>query len=213
MAKGKTLRGLSAKEVAIGDSIGIAKELRGVSDRSAAIVLASMVERDLEQLIVQVLPKKEDEKAIAKLQERDGALNSFFGKIHLGYALGLYDEKTRDNLDTIRQIRNAFAHTAQGISFETQEIREAVDGLHGSETEGEPFESFSEQRRKFMSVCGLFVTMVRFKPIGKKLGAMAAITNAIQPHLSADKNLPDLVEKLSKAVEAIKALERKHRSE
>lgn len=213
MAKGNSLKPLNRRKVVDRDLAGIVKELRGVSDRSAAIVLGSLVERELEQLIIQALPKKEDHKAIAKLQERDGALSSFFGKIHLGYALDLYDEKTRDNLDAIRQVGNTFARTAQEITFETQEIRAAVARLHKSQlVDGSDLKILSEHRRKFTAACGQFMATIRLRPVDKKLEIMTDDIGPAQPRLSKDTLPPDLVEKLSNAVEAIKALDDKQRS-
>ena len=44
-------------------------------------------------------------------------------------ALGLYDEGTRDNLDIIRVVRNAFAHTAVQLTFETPQMAAEVEKL------------------------------------------------------------------------------------
>jgi hypothetical protein len=150
------------KKVEISDIAGMLKEVREVSDRGAAIVLTSWVERELEQWIVAILPRH-DEKTVEKLQGRDGALNSFYGKIHLGYALGLYDETTRENLDTIRRIRNAFAHTPQAIDFETDEVRKEVKKLKAMDSPDPDLTAVSEHRRKFMIVCRMLVVGFRFE--------------------------------------------------
>lgn len=156
--KRRSLRDLSASPVEITDWDEILEEVHQTSDRTAAIVLASWVERSLEQSIVKMLPRHDDE-LVSKLLERDGALGSFYAKIHLGFALGLYDESVVENLDIIRKVRNAFAHAAIAIHFETQEIIDQVTKLHVT-VRATPRELmlFSEYRRMFTLACLRFVT-------------------------------------------------------
>jgi hypothetical protein len=70
-------------------------EITGVSDRSAAILLSSHVEDSLSSSIESRLMEV-SESALKPLYDRGGALSGFFAKIHLGYAMGLFDEITRD---------------------------------------------------------------------------------------------------------------------
>lgn len=154
----RSLRDLSGSPVEIDDWPEVFAEVHHTSDRTAAIVLGSWVERALEQAIIKVLPRN-DERAVGRLLERDGALNSFYAKIHLGFALGLYDQSIVENLEAIRRIRNAFAHTAVAIYFETQEIIDEVNKLHVTmRPTPEELLKFSEYRRKFELTCLRFVT-------------------------------------------------------
>jgi hypothetical protein len=59
--------------------------------------------------------------------DEGGAINGFAGKIILGYALGLYSEQVREDLQTIRHIRNGFAHSIGNVDFTTPEIAEACN--------------------------------------------------------------------------------------
>jgi hypothetical protein len=62
--------------------------------------------------------ENEDDNATRKrLVDRDGALESFYGKNYLGYALGLYNADLLYNLERIRELRNTFAHAAIPLSF------------------------------------------------------------------------------------------------
>jgi hypothetical protein len=63
------------------------------------------------------------------LFEGDNPLSTFFAKIKLGFALGLYGERTRADLHCIRDIRNAFAHAGGPISFQTPEVIDACSQL------------------------------------------------------------------------------------
>jgi hypothetical protein len=54
----------------------------------------------------------------------NGPLHSFFSKILVGYALRLYDNDMRRNLDVVRNVRNTFAHTrVLDITFEHELIQ------------------------------------------------------------------------------------------
>src|SRR5262249_12368025 len=48
----------------------------------------------------------------------NGPLNSFSSKIITGYALGIYDESMRNDLQIVRNIRNVFAHSKKLIQFD-----------------------------------------------------------------------------------------------
>lgn len=89
-------------------------------DRSLAIVLASVVEADLGDLITNRLV---DNKKIAdKLFTGLGPLNNFAAKIDLAFLLGLYRKETANMLHSIRGIRNLFAHEMAPLDFESPSI-------------------------------------------------------------------------------------------
>jgi hypothetical protein len=91
------------------------------SDRSVAILLAAQIERYLEFAIMSKLGHVDSE-THDKLIERDGALSTFFGKQYLGHALQLYNKAMLADMDIIRRIRNAFAHSVKPIDFQVPEI-------------------------------------------------------------------------------------------
>jgi DNA-binding MltR family transcriptional regulator len=126
----RTLRTLDKDDItSVEEWAQIAQEIAGVSDRSAAILVAAHVDVALSHLIEAELFLPLEEDALKPLYERDGALSTFFSKIHLGYAMFLYDDKTRDDLEVIRRVRNAFSHVRRSISFDTAEIVEECKKL------------------------------------------------------------------------------------
>jgi hypothetical protein len=60
------------------------------------------------------------------LTNEKGPLSTFNSKIIAAYAFGLIDETTRKNLNIIRTIRNAFAHSKRLIDFDDQAVLEAL---------------------------------------------------------------------------------------
>jgi hypothetical protein len=95
------------------------------NDRGAAILLAANAEICLRYAIKWHLVMAGDAERI--LFRSSGPLQSFEAKIRVGYAMGLYGEKAKENLDCIKAIRNAFAHALIPISFETPAVKAVCD--------------------------------------------------------------------------------------
>lgn len=59
-----------------------------------------------------------------------GPLSSFSSMIKVGYAMGVIGPKSRHDLEVLRELRNAAAHTTRMLSFEMLEIIDLVASLH-----------------------------------------------------------------------------------
>lgn len=122
------LRKLSYKEATIEDVEEFQRQVaHETNDRGACILMATNVELALNSAIFRLLAWDEDTRG--QLISADGPMATFAQKIHLGRALRIYGPETHHNLDCIRLIRNAFAHSHVPISFETKEIKDAVELL------------------------------------------------------------------------------------
>jgi hypothetical protein len=144
----------------------LADEVSHENDRGNALTLGAYVERVLESCIARCLIR---EAASPPLHDRvfggdeGGAINGFSGKIVLGYALGLYSEQVREDLQTIRHIRNVFAHAIGNVDFITPEIAEACNFYIVNRTWGRKRDSSREwldrasARQKFIT--GVFWTI------------------------------------------------------
>lgn len=85
-------------------------------DRSMAILASVMVERGLENVLLQhIVPISKTE--YDQLFEGVGPLSSFSNKIKIAYAIGALSKDARHDLDLIREIRNTFAHSVVQIDF------------------------------------------------------------------------------------------------
>lgn len=104
------------------------KEMREGTARSAAIIASAFTEDALRFAILDrcVLLEPPD---IDRLLEPPGPMSSFYGKIELGFALGLYGPMVHDDLHTVRAIRNGFAHAMQPLSFETVQVVDELKKL------------------------------------------------------------------------------------
>lgn len=83
----------------------------------SAILGQSLVELQLDVLLRKQF-KKRDEATWNALTDESGPLATLSSKIACGYAMGLFDERTKDWLNRIRGIRNAFAHSKVILDFE-----------------------------------------------------------------------------------------------
>ena len=91
-------------------------------ERSAitiAILGASQVEHELETELRDCFRRSDDE-TWKMLTDDRGPISTFSQKITMAYGLGVIDDVTLKSLNTIRQIRNAFAHTKRLINFENE---------------------------------------------------------------------------------------------
>jgi hypothetical protein len=94
----------------------------GMADRAMALVLGSILEQGLELAILShcVLgwntPEAEAEQKKLFGGSEDGAM-TFGIKIRIASALGVYGPKTRADIDTMRHIRNFFAHDRSHLTF------------------------------------------------------------------------------------------------
>jgi len=94
-----------------------------------AILGYVLIEHEIDFLLRRKL-KKNDEDTWRRLQEDSGPLRSFSTKITLGYALGIYNEKIQHDLNIVRVIRNAFAHSKKLLDFSDPLIIPELLGTH-----------------------------------------------------------------------------------
>ena len=97
------------------------------SDRAAAIVAATFVEDHLTRLLRRNL--EQDDNLLEELFRPGGPLGDFGVKIDLGYLMGLYSKLAWKELDTIKKIRNDFAHKMEVRNFTHDRARELTNNL------------------------------------------------------------------------------------
>lgn len=88
-----------------------------------------LIEHELDRLLRKKL-KKNDENTWQALQSETGPLRSFAAKISMAYALGIYTEKIQHDLNVVRIIRNAFAHSKKLIDFDDPLIISELVSAH-----------------------------------------------------------------------------------
>ncbi|TAL81950.1 MAG: hypothetical protein EPN75_03315 [Beijerinckiaceae bacterium] len=128
MSKRDPLKQLIKKFPAPEDLRKIIEGLAEESDRSAAIVAASILEGLLERVIIHRL-KNKDTNLIGQLFSNRGPLSDFHSKILIASAFGIIGRNAELDLNRIKTIRNVFAHAVHPVSFDTPEIHEEIGGF------------------------------------------------------------------------------------
>jgi hypothetical protein len=97
------------------------------NDRAAAIVAAAFVDDHLAIALKRRF--HQDEKILNETFRSSGPLGSFSAKINLAFLVGLCSKETCKELDTIREIRNEFAHNGLTRDFNSQRVRDLANNL------------------------------------------------------------------------------------
>jgi hypothetical protein len=90
-------------------------------DRTAAIILGSVLELTLQEAI-QGRFTTISNSVLENIFDGNGPLATFSAKIDVGFAMGIFGPQTRNDLHSIRWIRNRFAHDMAPLTFETPDI-------------------------------------------------------------------------------------------
>ncbi|WP_126456712.1 MltR family transcriptional regulator [Sulfuriflexus mobilis] len=97
------------------------------TDRGAALTAGAMLEDRLGDIIKGFLiDSKESEKLLKGTNAPFGTLSS---RISACFALGLIDRIEFEEMETIRKIRNKFAHNWDKVSFQTDSIKDLTNSL------------------------------------------------------------------------------------
>jgi hypothetical protein len=107
----------------------IIKSLESVEARSATLVLSSLVDAYLELAIRSCfVPLNETQVGII-FRYATAPLSSFSSKISIGHALGIFNKDFEKQLNKLRDIRNAFAHSIIPIDFTNETIAKECNKL------------------------------------------------------------------------------------
>jgi DNA-binding MltR family transcriptional regulator len=107
-------------------------EMESASDRTAAIVIASLVESRLTNTLQAGL--HHDEAIVERLFRPSGPLGSFSAKIDLACLMGAISNDAYRDLIILKNIRNIFAHQFKSASFGEQRIRDLCRNFRLIET-------------------------------------------------------------------------------
>lgn len=119
-------RELPSEEV-LGNFIGIVDGES--SDRSAAIMAASLVEQALFTAVFCRLADCGEAARNAWFHEANAPFGTFSAKIKLGRALGIYGPQMEKRLEKVKNVRNVFAHRTSPIDFKHPSIEAEINTM------------------------------------------------------------------------------------
>ena len=96
------------------------------TNRGVAIVGAAYVDLVLREAITMRMVNASVAKEIF---ENRGPLQGFGAKIQIAYSLGVYGDRAYKDLKLIKDIRNAFAHSAEAVEFENKIVESLCNEL------------------------------------------------------------------------------------
>lgn len=124
-----SLKNLLKKTPTVEDINAAIAEVRTDGPRGSVLLGCALIEDVLRGLILQrTISLKSAE--YDQLFRGNGPLASFSAKIKLAYALHFIGPETRADLDKLRELRNAFAHTQLILNFETPEVVSLINGFN-----------------------------------------------------------------------------------
>ena len=102
------------------DLDGLIDELQRETDRGMALLGAAFLDECLKNLLRAYFV--DDHAAQKKLFDPFGPLGTFDARISTAYLLGLLSKTERTDFETLKKIRNEFAHNLHGVSFASEPI-------------------------------------------------------------------------------------------
>jgi DNA-binding MltR family transcriptional regulator len=96
------------------------------TDRGATLIVAAIFEEQLSHILNSFLIDSKSTQLL--LDGFNAPIDQFSSKIHLCHALGLIEDDEYRQLEGLRKIRNLFAHSFENIDFNTQQIKDLING-------------------------------------------------------------------------------------
>jgi hypothetical protein len=126
----KALREFSSADPSSTDAEDLRRELHGESDRASAVLWPATIETALEGAIIRKLSSNPSSKIKRILRKIERGNATFHQLITIAYDHGILGQKTQKDLNLIREIRNAFAHTRRPLKFDLQVVRDVCELLY-----------------------------------------------------------------------------------
>lgn len=130
-------------------------------DRSMVLNMAAFAEDTLELLLLAYL--REAKQAKELVNGFNAPLGTFSARIKAAFVLGLVRKDDYDTLETLRKIRNHFAHDWEGVSLDRADIRTLIVRLSPSRQEEigivQREDELSDRERLQYKVCDVLIDL------------------------------------------------------
>jgi hypothetical protein len=113
----KSLRRYYRDRLAVPDQFKLQGELAGESDRSAIILLAALLDDALVFRLIAGLSFEPTGDEVERIFRFEGPLGTFSARMEVAYLFGCIEDRTYADLDVIREMRNACAHSKHALTF------------------------------------------------------------------------------------------------
>lgn len=124
----KALKRLSNTRHAAKDLKAIFGEAETNNPRACALIWGALVE-DAVQYVTDIKLSHLTAEEKADFFSENGPAGTFSSKIKIAYAMKAIETHARDDINIIREIRNAFAHAQTALSFSNREVADLSELL------------------------------------------------------------------------------------
>jgi len=129
---------------------GFLDKLRKESDRGAVLISAAILDEQLKDILKAFLTNSKSSNEL--LESSNAPLGTFSSRINSCYSLGLIQKNEFEELNTIRKIRNEFAHKWNDADFTTPKIKDLTMNLPWTGPSKTDLEKNPKERFNFMVV-------------------------------------------------------------
>jgi hypothetical protein len=159
------------------------------SDRVTVVMLGAFLEENLARLLEKAMNPKLNSDDKSRIFSERGIAGTFSAKITTAWAFSLIGPIVRSDLDIIRSVRNAAAHSRMNFSFNAEEVTNACNGLQIvnleynripfnyterlNESEREKAASLDYPKTRFVTACNLISYRMFQKTNGPQAGDVA----------------------------------------
>ena len=131
--------------------------LRKETDRGCAMIVAAHLDQQLGELLRGYMIQDESyTKEISRFFGPDEPLGSFSARTKLAHYLNLISKQVRQDLDTIRKIRNDFAHKMEFEDFNTESIEHRCLNLQHDLLDSQ------DPRERFINTASVLIVFIDF---------------------------------------------------
>jgi hypothetical protein len=125
----KTLRRAYKDKFRPFDAAKLHGELIGESDRASVILASSLLEDILTFRISKHFCFSPTDEEYDQCFRFDGTMGSFSRKTEIALIFGIIDDRTYQKLDTIREMRNACAHSKYPLTFADEVLQNVANRI------------------------------------------------------------------------------------
>lgn len=136
------------------------QEVLGGSDRAAALVACAVLDIALVNVLCTQFIDRGDGGKNELFYSQDAALPSMSSRIRIGLALAVFDEDFAKHLTTIKNIRNAFAHSGTPLTFENELVKAKCLELPEITFKVRPEKEMNPERERYLAMCQVMAIML-----------------------------------------------------
>lgn len=127
----KTLRQSYKEQISLSDQVALKDELMGESVRASIILISTLLEDALKLRIAKCLCFEPEESEFKKIFRFEGPLGTFSAQMELACLFGFIEDVTYAQLNLIREMRNACAHSRHSITYDNSALANVAKRLIG----------------------------------------------------------------------------------